>query len=88
MDENEFAEHLNEAENVNLIGEETFKVAVKQGLWREWVKRIAGVRTRKSIKSNCYTREWETHMVETTNTEEKPTNSDCRIGITENCLQL
>ncbi len=44
VDENEFAEHLNEAENVNLIGEETFKVAVKQGLLTQnGVKRIAGV---------------------------------------------
>ncbi len=44
VDENEFVEHLSEAGNVNLIGEQTFKVAVKQGLLTDnGVKRIAGV---------------------------------------------
>ena len=44
VDENEFVEHLNEAGNINLIGEKTFNAAVKQGIvTHENAMRIAGV---------------------------------------------
>ncbi len=44
VDENELVEHLNEAGNINLIGEETVKVAVKQGIISQnSARRIAGV---------------------------------------------
>lgn len=44
VDEEEFAQHLNEAGNINVVGEITFSVAVKQGLLsNDAGKRIAGV---------------------------------------------